>query len=285
MMFRRSLLVWILFLLMLTPGKAWSSNNLFSSLSPILVAKGADAQQVKEVLASPELKFEARIMANMLSAKETMRNYKQFLDKKVVAKGRKFLKKHKKTLQDNHEQTAVEPELVVALMLVETRLGAYTGRYNVLNVLLSQAVLNQKEAKKLMKTHWPKGRKKEINSAKNKKRFKKRANWAAGEVAAVLKLSKDWKVSPHSLKGSPAGAMGMCQFMPTSILRWAKDGDNDGKIQLHQPADAIHSVGNYLQYFGWAKGISKAQKLKVLLKYNHSTPYAKTILQLAGKLK
>jgi membrane-bound lytic murein transglycosylase B len=271
--------------LLSNPTASYAGDKFLNSLRPILIAKGVSKQQVDQVLGSPELKFQARMMARMLSAKESMLNYNQFLDKKVVAKGRKFMKKHKKVLKNNHKNHGVEPELVVALLSVETRLGANMGRFNVVNMLASQAVLDKKEARKRLKEHWPKDRLKEISSAKNLKRFKKRAKWAAGELAAIIKLAAGWKVSPMSLRGSAAGAMGMCQFMPTSMVRWAKDGDKDGKINLRNTADAIHSVGNYLQYFGWKKGISKKKKRAVLLKYNHSTPYANTIIKLASKLK
>ena len=195
------------------------------------------------------------------------------------------MKKHKAILKANQRKYQVEPQVVVALLSVETRLGSYTGRFSVVNALASQAVLDQKEARQRMKQHWPKGRRKELKSAKNNKRFNKRSKWATAELLAVLKLAKKWRISPVSLKGSPAGAMGMCQFMPTSIVRWAKDGDADGKLNLHQAADAIHSVGNYLHYFGWKKGITKKKKHAVLLKYNQSRPYANIILQLAEKIK
>src|SRR5690606_36406336 len=57
------------------------------------------------------------------------------------------------------------------------------------------------------------------------------------------------------IKGSFAGAIGLPQFMPGSILNWAKDGDRDGKIDLlNSPEDAIASVGEFLKAHGWKPG-------------------------------
>jgi membrane-bound lytic murein transglycosylase B len=63
---------------------------------------------------------------------------------------------------------------------------------------------------------------------------------------------------PAQRLGSYAGATGMPQFMPSSIVQWAVDFDGDGDIVLDnpkKPADAIGSVAHYFQAFGWHPGL------------------------------
>ena len=68
-------------------------------------------------------------------------------------------------------------------------------------------------------------------------------------------LAREQKTDPTSFRGSFAGAIGLPQFMPGSIRRWAVDFDGDGRIDLlGSPADAIGSVANFLAAHGWQRG-------------------------------
>jgi membrane-bound lytic murein transglycosylase B len=77
----------------------------------------------------------------------------------------------------------------------------------------------------------------------------------------------------------------MCQFVPTSVLEHAADGDHDGKVDLNTPKDAIYSVGRYLQNHGWRPGLKRREQVLVLLTYNQSRPYARTVLELARRIR
>ena len=74
--------IWLALLAAIMPAEAWSADKLFANLRSTLIAKGADAQQVYQIMEHPGLKFEAKVLARMLSAKEAMLNYKQYLDKR-----------------------------------------------------------------------------------------------------------------------------------------------------------------------------------------------------------
>jgi membrane-bound lytic murein transglycosylase B len=81
------------------------------------------------------------------------------------------------------------------------------------------------------------------------------------------------------------GAIGWPQFLPSSLVRYGVDANQDGEIDLFHPADAIFSVANYLRGYGWTQAKSRAEKEKVIWYYNHSRPYVRTILELARRLR
>jgi len=67
-------------------------------------------------------------------------------------------------------------------------------------------------------------------------------------------MVRDEGLNPFGPRCSYAGAMGLCQFMPSSFHRWAVDFDGNGKRDLWNPVDAIGSVANYFASHGWRKG-------------------------------
>ena len=268
-----------------TPQTIWGMDKVFKPLRSHLVSNGVKSKQADRLLNHSSVKYESKTLAMMLSIRESKLNYKQFLAKPVIKKAKKFIKQHRKILNDTKSRTTVPASVVVAILSVETRLGSYMGNTSVLNTLASHAVLDTKAGVRRLRKYWPKKDLGYLKSKSAQKRFQRKAKWGRGEVISLLKVSQKWKVSPHSLKGSGSGAMGMCQFVPTSVLRWGTDGDGDGKIDLTRPPDAIASVGTYLKHFGWKPGISKKRKKSIILRYNNSTPYARTVLKLAELLE
>jgi membrane-bound lytic murein transglycosylase B len=84
------------------------------------------------------------------------------------------------------------------------------------------------------------------------------------ELKAFFALAEKENLDPAAIKGSYAGAMGYGQFIPTSYLEYAVDGDNDGNRDLWtSPADAIFSVANYFNRHGWISGESVTQRVTV----------------------
>ena len=107
------------------------------------------------------------------------------------------------------------------------------------------------------------------------------------EVIATYEIAQRDGSSPLDLKGSPSGALGIAQFLPSNIDKLGMDGSGDGEVDLFEPADAIFSVGNYLFHHGWDSETHKSQsKMKeVIWSYNHSDAYVNTVLGLATRLK
>jgi len=74
---------------------------------------------------------------------------------------------------------------------------------------------------------------------------------------ATLKIVQRGDLAPQKLTGSWAGAFGQTQFMPSTYLRLAVDGDGDGRRDLvDSTADALHSTANFLARAGWQTGAS-----------------------------
>jgi len=86
--------------------------------------------------------------------------------------------------------------------------------------------------------------------------YKRRADYFRTELTEFLLLLREQHLDPATVYGSFAGAIGMGQFMPSSVRKYAVDFDGDGQIDLvGSSADAIGSVANYLSSHGWVRGL------------------------------
>lgn len=157
-----------------------------------------------------------------------------FLTEKRIKDGKEFLVTHQKLLAEAEEKYGVDRHIITAIIGVETFYGTRQGNYRVLDSLATLAF------------DYP----------------QRPLFWR--ELKAFFALSKAENIDPATVKGSYAGAMGYGQFIPTSYLHYAVDGDNDGKRDLWKnPADAIHSVANYFKQHGWQQGEPVTQRVQV----------------------
>jgi len=140
--------------------------------------------------------------------------------------GAAFLAAHRAALGRAERDYGVPPEVVVAILGVETVYGANTGRHRTFDALATLAF-----------------------------DYPRRATFFRGELEHFLLLTRDLGVDPLQPKGSFAGALGMPQFMPGSYRAYAVDFDADGRIDLWQSADdVIGSVAAYLARHDWQRG-------------------------------
>jgi membrane-bound lytic murein transglycosylase B len=118
----------------------------------------------------------------------------------------------------------------------------------------------------------------------------KRAVWLERtffqHIVGGIKLAAEMKIHPLDLKGSFAGAIGLPQFLPGHHYNFGVDGNRDGAVDLFVPADAILSVGKYLNNHGWqSKRPPIKQQRAVIAEYNRSIPYIDTVLAMASQLE
>ncbi|MES9853704.1 MAG: lytic murein transglycosylase B [Candidatus Thiodiazotropha sp. L084R] len=148
-----------------------------------------------------------------------------FLKPDRVAGGVKFWQENKSLLEKAHQKFGVPPEIIVAIIGVETRYGRHTGKYRVVDSLTTLAF-----------------------------GYPKRAKFFRRELEEFLLLSREEQVDPASALGSYAGAMGKPQFISSSYRQYAVDGNGDNKRDLWRSnADIIASVANYFKVHGWKK--------------------------------
>ncbi|HBO39114.1 MAG TPA: lytic murein transglycosylase [Pasteurellaceae bacterium] len=125
-------------------------------------------------------------------------------------------------LEKASKRYGVQKEYLMALWGMESSFGYYQGNYDVLSVLATLAFEGRREAL-----------------------FSKEF------VNAMKMLDRD-HINRYEMLGSWAGAMGQTQFMPTSYLNYAADGDDDGEIDIWtNHYDVFASIANYLHTVGW----------------------------------
>lgn len=224
---------------------------LFASLVALLLvppAQGGDSVQRESVQAfvsemvgrhgfqRPELE---RLMARaeyqdsiitLISMPVTAKPWSEFrplfLTPARIARGQDFWKENAGALSQARERFGVPEEIVVAIIGVETLYGQNVGRHRVLDALYTLAF-----------------------------DYPPREKFFRSELENYLLFLRESGYDAARLKGSYAGAMGIPQFMPSSVRQYAVDFDADGHIDLWQSAaDSIGSVANYLSTFGWRAG-------------------------------
>ncbi|HSC22079.1 MAG TPA: lytic murein transglycosylase B [Casimicrobiaceae bacterium] len=150
----------------------------------------------------------------------------QFLSPERIEGGVDFWRAHADALARAERQFGVPPEIIVAIVGVETFYGRNVGRYRVIDALSTLAF-----------------------------DYPRRASFFRGELRHFLLLARDERFSPLVPKGSFAGAFGVPQFMPGSVREYAIDYDGDGRIDLWRSADdAVGSIANYLARHDWLRG-------------------------------
>jgi len=158
----------------------------------------------------------------------------RFIDPVRIRAGVKFWQDNQALLERAEQEYGVPPEIIVGIIGVETIYGQQTGNFRVIDALATLA----------------------FNFPETHPRAAERSEYFRGELEQFLTLQKRREADPLLPLGSYAGAMGMPQFMPSSVARWAVDFDADGRIDLTgSPADVIGSVANYFKSYGWQSGM------------------------------
>jgi membrane-bound lytic murein transglycosylase B len=202
---------------------------------------------------------------------EEHKNYlKVFLQEANLKRGTAFMKEHEATLAAAETKYGVKRADIVSVLMWESNLGRITGKYLVVNTYLGQILLLEEvfaEIEKKKGTLSPSTVRDE-----HLKRLGRIKQKAVNFLVALLRAAAAKKVDPLAIRGSWAGAIGFPQFMPTS-MRFAADGDGDGKIDLYTFPDAIFSVASYLE----AKGYEN-DRYAALFDYNSDSEYVKGVM-------
>jgi len=200
--------------------------------------------------------------------------------------GLDFLQRQQVYLARAEKEYGVLQRDIVSLLIWESGLGKFTGEYRSFNVFLGQILFLERAQQAAVDSLVAAGEANPLENAaraqKERLRMAKRKSSAITNLAALLRICKKSGIDPFSLKGSWGGAIGSVQFMPVN-LKYAIDGDADGKIDLSHWPDAIMSVANYLKTVGGYQTSLQGRK-RALLSYNASKEYAAGVIVLADTI-
>ena len=277
--------MWLALLaVLLVPVYAADSPRPFEALEQRLIADGFDSARIKALFASPDVSFEKSGVSAYFMHNEAKLNYKQFTRTWQISSAKKYMQKHREALDAAQQIYGVDKEVITAIILVETKLGTYTGKKSVINTLATLSAMSDDAPRQIIWESLPDNDRR-MSRPKFEKKADQKSSWAYRELKAFLTYTEKEGMDPTAIKGSYAGAMGISQFMPSNIAPYGKDGDADGRVDLFVHADAISSVASYLQHYGWKPGISREKAFKVVYHYNRSKYYVNTILDIADRLK
>ena len=155
-----------------------------------------------------------------------------------IAEGQRMLADHGELLRDVGKRHGMPPELLAAVWGIESNYGRVQGDFLVVQALATLAYDGR------------------------------RAALFRGELLNALRILDQGHVELGAMKGSWAGAMGQLQFMPTTFLRYAQDGDGDGRKDIWgSAADALESAANYMAA-NWQPGLRWGRQVSVPANFN-----------------
>lgn len=200
------------------------------------LARGYDKKLVDQVFAS--LTFHAKVVVADKGQPEFVETLDTYLPKRVnkqrIDMAVKMYQTHQTELKQVEQKYGVPARFVVALWGLESAFGRITGNYSVPSALATLAYEGRREAF-----------------------FKE-------EFFLALDILAQGHISLKEMKGSWAGAMGHTQFMPSSFMKYAQDGDGDGHKDIWtNRSDAFASIANYLKTEGWQQGVTWGRQVKL----------------------
>lgn len=167
-----------------------------------------------------------RIIELDRSQPEFMQTFSGYLNNRMskarVERGQRMLQEHSELFSRLQKEYGVQPQYLVSFWALESNFGDFTGGFSVVNALSTLAY------------------------------DPRRADFFRAELLTSLRIIDAGHIAADRMTGSWAGAMGQCQFMPSTFMAYAKDGDGDGKIDIWGSLpDVMTSAANYLSRSGW----------------------------------
>lgn len=237
-------------LLLFVASNAQASKNMsfkqhIEQLKAELSAKGYDATILDKVFRNNFVQ-DKRVKKSLKNQPEVKFSFNKYVNGKLtkwrIETGRKHYKKNYDFLQFIGKTYKVDPAVVIALWGVETNYGTYPLKHNAFKALAN-----------ISYTH----------SRKSRRNFFKK------ELFDLFEVTKRNKLAPLTLQSSWAGALGQCQFMPSNVLAYAKDGNGDGKIDIwNTQKDVFASAANFIHKLGWQNNVTNIVEIKTPKRFN-----------------
>ena len=254
-----------------------------------LLSKKADSAFIYHLLSDPRTKFEERYVRINVTGFLRKTDYSRAYDRASVNKAARQMNENYSIFDSAEKKFSVPKELIATILWIETKFGSYTGNNQLATVFLSTAMADQPQFVKLNKEELRKGFNGDTSElpALEKKletRSHKKAQWAINELLSLNKMYSKYSIPVTELRGSWAGAFGYPQFLPSSYLKHAVDGNGDGTIDLFALDDAVYSIASYMKAYGWNNSDPESQR-KAIYSYNNSNDYVDAVITLQHKIE
>ena len=215
-----------------TAGVAQSGTDArliswLGTLKAEAIRSGVDTGTAEQALSSVQLLPEVMELArNQPEFKMSWAEYENLVvSTERVTNGRALLAQNRALIDRFALPVGLPSAMAVALWGIESNFGQRQGDFEVVPALATLAFNNF------------------------------RAIFFRQQLIAALRIVSQGHIGLHQIKGSWAGAMGQCQFIPTSFLAYAVDGDGDGRADIWgNKTDVFASICNYLRAAGWRAG-------------------------------
>ena len=157
-----------------------------------------------------------------------------------IEEGQRMLLEHSELLRTVGERYGMPPELLAAVWGIESNFGRTQGDFPVIQALATLAYDGRRSA------------------------------MFRAQLLSALRIIDQGHIELDMMKGSWAGAMGQLQFMPSTFINFAKDGDGDGRKDIWgSAADALESAANFMSS-GWRPGLRWGRQVIVPATFNTS---------------
>ena len=223
---------------MFEPAEAPAQDTRFAAwlagLRADAARSGVDAGTLDAALAGIEPI--PRVMELARNQPEFKMSFDEYLSIVVsderVRRGKELLPENRTLIERVASPAGIPASIVMALWGIESNYGKLLGDFEVVPALATLAYNGFRSA------------------------------FFRQQLIAALQILSQGHIALHAMKGSWAGAMGQCQFIPTSFLAYAADGDGDGRMDIWtNKADVFASVVNYLKRVGWKPGLEWGEEL------------------------
>ncbi len=266
---------------------ATQEDAMRASIVEALVSGGVDPGLAATLVGDPRLELDPAFILKNLSiappkaapGSPGVMGY----DPAYISRGRAFIDANRGFLADLERIYGTSPEILTAVLIVESRLGTYPMRYRVFGVLASMALARDRSLVESLAVGRPSlGRL--LDDEGLFKTASSKASWASRELPHLVALAGEIGKDPLEIMGSVSGALGPAQFIPSTFRKYGRDGNGDGKTDPFDMQDALASMAGYIRSSGWREGSGEAVMRSALWHYNHSDVYANTVLKIYREL-
>ena len=199
-----------------------------------------------------------------ISADRNQKSFKYTLDKfltvrgadTIVSQGRSRLNKNRDFYAGIEATYGVPAGVIIAIHGMETAFGGFMGDTNVVSAIATLAY------------------------------DCRRSDFFTGHLIGALKLVDEGTISTSTI-GAKHGELGHTQFLPGNALVYGVDGDGDGRVDLTNLIDSLHSTANYLAQKGWRRGKSYQEgepNFAVIKEWNAAKVYQQAIALMGARI-